>query len=43
MKNYRNKYEAPIVEILEIHGERLCASPEGSGVQRIDYEEEEWQ
>ena len=43
MKNDRKKYEAPIVEILEIQGERLCASQEGSGVQRLSYEEEVWQ
>ena len=42
MKNDCKKYEAPVVEMLEVRIERVCYSPEDNGVKRNDYEGEDW-
>jgi len=44
MEQVIKNYEAPKVDILEVHSENIiCGSQDGFGGQRNNYEQEDWE
>ena len=42
MKNERQKYQTPVVDVLEILCEPVCGSQEDYAITRSDYQGIEW-